>query len=52
MRSGCAPTAQREGVVRRDMKREDGSFHDSVVFSILGAEWPTVKGGLQARLED
>jgi RimJ/RimL family protein N-acetyltransferase len=42
--------AQREGVVRRDMRREDGTFRDSVVFSILGDEWPGVKTGLQARL--
>jgi len=44
--------AQREGVVRRDMKREDGTFRDSVVFSLLGDEWPAVKAGLQRRLED
>jgi len=43
--------AQREGVVRRDMKREDGTFRDSVVFSILGDEWSAVKAGLQRRLE-
>jgi RimJ/RimL family protein N-acetyltransferase len=43
--------AQREGVVRRDVKREDGSFRDSVVFSILGDEWPAVKAGLKHRLE-
>jgi hypothetical protein len=42
--------AQREGVVRRDMKREDGSFRDSVVFSVLIDEWPAVKAGLEARL--
>lgn len=42
--------AQREGVTRRDMKREDGSFRDSVVFSILADEWPSVRAGLQARL--
>ena len=42
--------ARREGVSRRDMKREDGTFRDSVVFSILRDEWPEVKAGLQARL--
>jgi N-acetyltransferase len=42
--------ARREGVVRRDLKREDGTFRDSVMFSILGEEWPGVKAGLQARL--
>ena len=34
--------------MRRDMKREDGTFRDSVVFSILSDEWPLVKQGLQA----
>ena len=43
--------ARREGVSRRDMKREDGTFRDSVVFSILGDEWAEVKAGLYARLE-
>ena len=42
--------ARREGVIRRDMKREDGSFRDSVVFSILVDEWPAVRAGLEARL--
>ena len=42
--------AVREGVTRRDMKREDGSFRDSVVFSILKDEWPAVKRGLHQRL--
>ena len=43
--------AQREGVLRRDMKREDGTFRDTVVFSVLGHEWAAVKAGLQARLQ-
>jgi N-acetyltransferase len=42
--------AQREGVTRRHMKREDGTFRDSVVFSVLAGEWPAVKAGLAARL--
>jgi N-acetyltransferase len=42
--------ARREGVIRRDMKREDGTFRDTVVFSVLIDEWPEVKAGLQARL--
>jgi RimJ/RimL family protein N-acetyltransferase len=43
--------AVREGVLRRDMKREDGTFRDTVVFSVLADEWPLVKAGLQARLQ-
>lgn len=42
--------ARREGVLRRDMRREDGSFRDSVVFSVLRDEWPEVKAALLARL--
>ena len=44
--------ARREGVLRRDQRREDGSFRDTVVFSVLNDEWPAVKSGLQARLQD
>jgi RimJ/RimL family protein N-acetyltransferase len=42
--------AVREGVVRRDLKREDGTFRDTVVFSILKQEWPSVRAGLESRL--
>ncbi len=42
--------AVREGVVRRDVKREDGTFRDSAVFSVLQDEWPSVKTGLEARV--
>ena len=49
-RHGSAPAARAS--LRRDMRREDGTFRDSVVFSVLVDEWPAVKAGLQARLED
>jgi len=42
--------ARREGVLRRHMRREDGSFRDTVVFSILADEWPAVRVGLHRRL--
>jgi RimJ/RimL family protein N-acetyltransferase len=42
--------AQREGVSRRDMRREDGSFRDTVIFSIIRDEWPAVQASLRARL--
>ena len=42
--------AVREGVLRRDMRREDGTFRDTVVFSIVKDEWPTVKANLLARV--
>jgi N-acetyltransferase len=43
--------AQREGVLRRHSKREDGTFRDLVVFSVLTDEWPGVKAGLIERLD-
>jgi RimJ/RimL family protein N-acetyltransferase len=42
--------AQREGVLRRHSKREDGTFRDTVVFSVLSDEWPSVKAGLMERV--
>jgi len=42
--------ATREGVLRRHTRRADGSFRDTVVFSVLRDEWPTVRAGLQQRL--
>lgn len=43
--------AQREGVLRRHTRREDGTFRDTVVFSVLRDEWPQVRVGLEARLQ-
>jgi len=43
--------AQREGVLRRHIKREDGTFRDSVVYSVLKDEWPKVKQCLTSRLQ-
>jgi N-acetyltransferase len=43
--------ATREGVLRRHIRRADGSWRDSVVFSILVDEWPGVRAALQARLD-
>ncbi|MCW2681503.1 MAG: acetyltransferase including N-acetylase of ribosomal protein-like protein [Frankiales bacterium] len=43
--------AQREGVLRRHRRREDGTFRDTVVFSVLREEWPQVRASLEARLQ-
>jgi RimJ/RimL family protein N-acetyltransferase len=43
--------AVREGIVRRDVLRADGTWRDTVVYSILIDEWPAVREGLTARLE-
>lgn len=42
--------ATREGVIRRDRKREDGTFRDTVVYSVLKDEWPAVRARLTGRL--
>jgi RimJ/RimL family protein N-acetyltransferase len=42
--------ATREGVLRRHSRRADGTFRDTVVFSVLREEWPAVRAGLEDRL--
>ena len=43
--------AVREGVLRHQYVRRDGSLRDTVMFSIVPEEWPAVKARLRARLE-
>ncbi|QSQ27122.1 GNAT family N-acetyltransferase [Pyxidicoccus parkwayensis] len=43
--------AKQDGVLRGHMRHSDGSLRDTVVFSILAAEWPAVKRHLTAKLE-
>jgi len=38
-------------VLLRHIKREDGTFRDSVVYSVLKDEWPQVKQRLTSRLQ-
>jgi N-acetyltransferase len=42
--------ATEEGTLRRHMIASDGSYRDSVYFSILDDEWPEVKRRLEERL--
>ena len=42
--------ATREGLLRRHSRRPDGTYRDTVVFSVLRDEWPAVRAGLLARL--
>jgi RimJ/RimL family protein N-acetyltransferase len=42
--------ARKDGVIRHHMARRDGTVRDSVMYSILAAEWPDVKKHLSARL--
>ncbi|MEO6443892.1 MAG: GNAT family protein [Gemmatimonadaceae bacterium] len=42
--------AHRDGVIRHHQVRRDGTARDSVLFSILRAEWPDVRRHLEFRL--
>lgn len=42
--------AVREGVLRNHMIQPDGSYRDTVVFSITLQEWPGIKAALERRL--
>ena len=42
--------AKKDGVIRHHLARRDGSARDSVIYSILVAEWPDVKRHLALRL--
>jgi RimJ/RimL family protein N-acetyltransferase len=44
--------AVREGILRREVPREDGTWRDTVVFAITTDDWPAVKAGLEARTVD
>ncbi len=42
--------AKQDGVLRSHQVAADGSLRDTVVFSIIAAEWPTVRRHLQYKL--
>jgi len=42
--------AKREGVLRKHLVLPDGFVRDTVMYSIVRDEWPTVRDGLLARL--
>jgi RimJ/RimL family protein N-acetyltransferase len=42
--------AKQDGVLRNHQKMADGSYRDTVVFSIINQEWPAVKNNLIFRL--
>lgn len=42
--------AKQDGVLRNHMIIENGTVRDTVVYSIIEGEWPTVRAGLEARL--
>lgn len=42
--------AVREGILRQHMRRRDGSLRDTVMYSVVTDEWPSVRAGLESRL--
>ncbi|TMD49898.1 MAG: GNAT family N-acetyltransferase [Chloroflexi bacterium] len=43
--------AKYEGLLRNQRIRPDGSYRDTVVFSVTDREWPAVKSRLEQRIE-
>jgi N-acetyltransferase len=43
--------AKKDGVIRHHWPRRDGTVRDTVIYSVLAAEWPDVRRHLQARLK-
>jgi len=43
--------AKKDGVIRHHWPRRDGTIRDTVIYSLLAAEWPDVKRHLQLRRE-
>lgn len=44
--------AKQDGVLRNHQKMADGSYRDTVVFSIINHEWSSVKNGLEFKLKE
>ena len=42
--------ARQDGILRNHQRMADGSFRDTVVFSIIESEWPAVRRHLQFKL--
>ena len=42
--------AKQDGVLRNHSRMPDGTLRDTVVYSIIATEWPTVRRHLQHRL--
>ena len=44
--------AKQDGILRNHQKSADGTYRDTVVFSIIDQEWPTVKKGLAHKMKN
>jgi RimJ/RimL family protein N-acetyltransferase len=42
--------AKKDGVIRHHWPRRNGTIRDTVMYSVLAAEWPDVKRHLELRL--
>jgi RimJ/RimL family protein N-acetyltransferase len=49
-RAIAALGAKNDGTLRHFARRRDGTIRDTVMFSVLAAEWPDVKRHLATRL--
>jgi N-acetyltransferase len=49
-RAIAALGARKDGVIRHHQPRRDGSVRDTVMYSIVAAEWPDIKTHLRSRL--
>jgi N-acetyltransferase len=43
--------AKKDGVIRHHWPRRDGTIRDTVMYSVLVAEWPDVRRHLESRLK-
>jgi RimJ/RimL family protein N-acetyltransferase len=43
--------AKKDGVIRHHAPRRDGSIRDTVMYSVLANEWPSVRKHLELRLK-
>lgn len=43
--------AKKDGVIRHNWRRRNGTVRDTVLFSVLASEWPDVKRHLEFRLK-
>ena len=44
--------AKFEGTLRSDKRRSDGSMRDSMVYSVITREWPSIRDGLLTRINN
>jgi N-acetyltransferase len=43
--------AKQDGILRNHMLNSDGTYRDTVAFSIIESEWPTIKNHLRHKLD-